>query len=38
MLARIGLPITARAEELSLAQWLQLTRILTAQSPPTARP
>ena len=38
VLARIGLPRTARAEELSLAQWLQLTRILTAQSPPTAQP
>ncbi|MBI5394998.1 MAG: ribosomal RNA small subunit methyltransferase A [Verrucomicrobia bacterium] len=37
-LARLGLPRTARAEELSLAQWLQLTRTLIAQPPPTARP
>ncbi len=37
-MARLGLPMTARAEELSLAQWLQLTRILVVPSPPAARP
>lgn len=37
-LARVGLPATARAEELSLAQWLQLTRMLIIPASPTARP
>lgn len=37
-LARIGQPRTARAEELSLAQWLQLTRTLIVPTSPEARP